>query len=85
LIDFSYDVEPLPGVYPLPVVGPLRLLRESRLNHLGKLAFRWIYWHLLLPGRHLPVPAHLSMAGKKQPTEPIVRDAVATTANRKKD
>ncbi|HEY3548432.1 MAG TPA: FAD/NAD(P)-binding oxidoreductase, partial [Propionicimonas sp.] len=47
LIDFSYDVEPLPGVYPLPVVGPLRLLRESRLNHLGKLAFRWIYWHLL--------------------------------------
>ena len=67
LIDFNYDVEPLPGLYPLPYVGPMPLLRESRMNHLGKLAFRWIYWNMLLPGRHLPVPSHLHMAGKKRP------------------
>ena len=40
LIDFNYDTEPLPGKYPLPVVGPLSLLQETRANHLGKLAFR---------------------------------------------
>jgi len=67
LIDFNYDTEPLLGVYPLPGVGPLRLLEESRLNHWGKLAFRWLYWHMLLPGRPLPLPAHMSMAGKHQP------------------
>ena len=39
LIDFNYDTEPLPGYYPLPVIGPLRLLGESRLNHWGKLFF----------------------------------------------
>jgi sulfide:quinone oxidoreductase len=69
LIDFNYDTEPLPGVYPFPGVGPLRLLQESRLNHWGKLAFRWLYWHLLLPGRPLPLPVHMSMAGKHQPEE----------------
>lgn len=69
LIDFNYDTEPLPGSYPLPVVGPLRLLKETRLNHLGKLAFRPIYWHMLLPGRRLPVPMAMSMAGKQVPTE----------------
>ena len=52
LIDFNYEVEPLPGHFPT-VVG-LPLLRESRLNHLGKLAFQWIYWHALLPGREIP-------------------------------
>ena len=85
LIDFSYDVEPLPGLYPLPFVGPMRLLRESRMNHLGKLAFRWIYWHLLLPGRHLPVPSHLHMAGKKRPpaTEPV--SVMASTPPLRKD
>ena len=40
------------------------LLKETRANHLGKLAFRWIYWNVLLPGRPLPLPAHMSMAGK---------------------
>ncbi|MDT0164835.1 FAD/NAD(P)-binding oxidoreductase [Actinotalea sp. AC32] len=64
LLDFGYDVEPLPGTYPLPVVGPLSLLRETRVNHLGKLAFRHLYWNVLLPGRRMPVPARLSMAGK---------------------
>jgi sulfide:quinone oxidoreductase len=30
------------------------LLKESRLNHLGKLLFQWFYWHALLPGRDIP-------------------------------
>jgi sulfide:quinone oxidoreductase len=64
LIDFNYDTEPLPGKYPLPVMGPMDLLTETRANHLGKLAFRWIYWHVLLPGRPVPLPAHMSMIGK---------------------
>lgn len=64
LIDFNYDTQPLPGTYPLPVIGPMNLLKETRANHLGKLAFRWIYWNVLLPGRPMPLPAHMSMAGK---------------------
>ena len=66
LIDFNYDTEPLTGKFPIPVVGPMPLLEESRMNHWGKLAFRWIYWHMLLPGRKIPIPALMSMAGKNQ-------------------
>jgi sulfide:quinone oxidoreductase len=66
LIDFNYDVEPLPGKFPLPAVGPFSLLGESRANHWGKMMFRWMYWHLLLKGRELPIPAQMSMAGKWQ-------------------
>ena len=64
LIDFNYDTEPLPGKYPLPGVGPFTLLGETEANHWGKLLFKWMYWHLLLPGRELPLPALMSMAGK---------------------
>lgn len=64
LLDFNYDTEPLPGTFPLPAVGPFGLLRERRSNHWGKLMFRWVYWHLLLKGRPLPIRTHLSMAGK---------------------
>lgn len=64
LIDFNYDTEPLPGKYPLPLLGPMDLLKETRTNHLGKLAFRWIYWNVLLPGRPMPLPANMSMVGK---------------------
>jgi sulfide:quinone oxidoreductase len=64
LIDFNYDVEPLPGRFPLPFLGPLKLLEESRLNHWGKLAFRPLYWNALLPGRPLPVSTRMSMRGK---------------------
>jgi sulfide:quinone oxidoreductase len=64
LIDFNYDTEPLSGKYPLPGVGPFSLLQETDVNHWGKLGFRWAYWHLLLPGRPLPVPTLMSMAGK---------------------
>jgi len=64
LIDFNYDTEPLPGKYPIPALGPFSLLKETEVNHWGKLAFRWMYWNLLLPGRPIPLPAHMSMAGK---------------------
>ncbi len=64
LIDFNYDTEPLPGHYPGPLGLPL--LRESRLNHVGKLLFESLYWHSLLPGRDLPgVGASMPAAGKK--------------------
>jgi sulfide:quinone oxidoreductase len=69
LIDFNYDTEPLPGYYPLPAVGPFGLLRENSRNHWGKLAFRWMYWHLLLPGRPIPLPDHMSMTGKQRPAK----------------
>jgi sulfide:quinone oxidoreductase len=52
LIDFNYGTEPLPGRFPGSVGLPL--LKESHANHLGKLAFEWLYWHSLLPGRELP-------------------------------
>jgi len=65
MIDFNYDTEPLPGRYPLPLVGPMQLLGESRLNHFGKLAFRFVYWNALLPARRVPVPNRMSMAGKQ--------------------
>jgi sulfide:quinone oxidoreductase len=67
LIDFNYGTEPLPGSYPVPVAGPFRLLGETAVNHWGKLAFRWMYWNMLLPGRPIPLPAHMSMAGKHIP------------------
>lgn len=65
LIDFNYDTEPLPGKYPLPGVGPFSLLKETEMNHRGKMMFRWLYWNVLLPGRPIPLPALMSMAGKK--------------------
>jgi sulfide:quinone oxidoreductase len=67
LIDFNYDTEPLTGHYPGPVGMPL--LKESRLNHLGKLLFQSVYWHGLLPGRELPgIRAAMPTAGKNQST-----------------
>jgi sulfide:quinone oxidoreductase len=76
LIDFNYNVEPLPGKFPLPGLGPLPLLKESRLNHVGKMLFRWIYWNMLLPGRHIPgTSAHMSMRGK-QPLPPTPEEQV---------
>jgi sulfide:quinone oxidoreductase len=67
LIDFNYEVEPLPGRYPSSL-GPLPLLKESRLNHMAKLAFQSIYWHMLLPGREIPgISAQMQMHGKRSP------------------
>ncbi len=67
LIDFNYDTEPMPGKYPVPGVGPMSLLKETKANHLGKLGFRWAYWNVLMPGRPMPISADLQMAGKKVP------------------
>jgi sulfide:quinone oxidoreductase len=67
LIDFNYDTEPLPGHYPGPVGLPL--LRESHLNHLGKLMFEWFYWHALLPGHSIPgISSEMPAAGKHHAT-----------------
>ena len=64
LIDFNYDTQPLPGKFPLPGMGPFSLLQESRVNHWGKMLFRWMYWNILLKGRELPIPAQMAMSGK---------------------
>ena len=64
LIDFNYDVEPLPGKFPLPGLGPFSLLQESRMNHWGKVLFRWMYWNILVKGKPMPITAQMSMAGK---------------------
>ena len=68
LIDFNYDTEPVGGHFPGPVGLPL--LKESRLNHLGKLMFAWLYWHVLLPGREIPgIPTVMPSTGKRFPVE----------------
>lgn len=66
LIDFNYTQEPVEGSFPFAGIGPLRLLKESKMNHIGKLAFKWIYWNILLKARQIPfVTAHMQTAGKK--------------------
>jgi len=65
LIDFNYTHEPVEGTFPFPGVGPLQLLKESRSNHMGKMAFRWVYWNMLIKGVHIPfVSATMSEKGK---------------------
>ncbi len=66
LIDFNYTTEPLPGTFPLPGIGPFGLLKNTKMNHYGKVLFRWIYWHILLKGKELPIEADMTMAGKKR-------------------
>jgi len=69
LIDFNYETEPLPGRFPF-AGGPMPLMKESRLNHLGKLMFHPIYWNMLLPGHHMPgIPTDMPVSGKKFPSE----------------
>ena len=67
LIDFNYDTEPLPGKYPLPVVGPLSLLKETRANHLGQARLPLDLLERPAPGPAVPLPALMSMAGKHVP------------------
>jgi len=72
LLDFNYELEPVPGKYPLPFIGPFTLLRETRFNHFGKLAFKWIYWNLLLKAVPMPgIGPHLSCVGKEIPGEAL--------------
>ena len=69
LIDFNYDTEPLPGRFPASVGLPL--MKESHLNHLGKLMFQWLYWHSLLPGRDIPgVHSAMPTSGKDRRSSP---------------
>jgi sulfide:quinone oxidoreductase len=78
LIDFNYETEPLPGRYPGGVGLPL--LKESRLNHIGKLLFQPFYWHGLLPGRDVPgIGSAMPTAGK-----PAVAGHGAAPAPRRK-
>jgi sulfide:quinone oxidoreductase len=67
LIDFNYKVEPLPGKYPFPGIGPFGLLEESYMNYWGKMMFRWVYFNLMLKGKDLPLEPQMFMAGKKRP------------------
>jgi sulfide:quinone oxidoreductase len=64
LLDFNYDQEPLPGRFPVPGIGPFALLEESKLNHIGKLSFEWMYWNILMRGRKVPLAPTMTMAGK---------------------
>jgi sulfide:quinone oxidoreductase len=65
LIDFNYTHEPVEGAFPFSGFGPLKLLKETKVNHLGKLAFRWVYWNMLLKATPIPfVPAKMKLAGK---------------------
>lgn len=67
LIDFNYKIEPLPGKFPIPVIGPFTLLGDTKINHMGKMKFRDLYWNNILRGRpigHPFVTTNLSMSGK---------------------
>ena len=78
LLDFNYDIEPLEGSFPMAHVGPFSLLKESYMNHVGKLAFQWVYWNLLLKGRlpNVPLlPSHMNFVGKDLETTPHARHA----------
>lgn len=66
LIDFNYKIEPLPGKYPFPGLGPLDLLGESFMNYMGKMMFKWVYFNLMLKGKELPLEPQMFMAGKKR-------------------
>ena len=66
LIDFNYDQEPVPEVFPFNGIGPMKLLEENRMNHWGKLAFRWVYWNMLMKGKKIPfITPKMSYSGKK--------------------
>lgn len=78
LLDFNYDIEPLKGKFPLPMVGPFELLKESYANHMGKIMFDWIYWNMLLPG-YLPMvpllPSQMNFVGKDMSTHPRIQQS----------
>jgi len=64
LLDFNYKVEPLPGKFPFPGMGPFSLLQESLSNYWGKMMFRWVYWNLMMKGKDLPLEPQMNLAGK---------------------
>ena len=68
LIDFNYTVEPLPGKFPFPGLGPFSLLGDSNFNYWGKMMFKWVYWNMMLKGVDLPLEEQMTMAGKMRPS-----------------
>ena len=76
LIDFNYDTEPVSGRFPTSVGLPL--MKESHLNHLGKLLFQWFYWHALLPGRDIP-GVHSAMPTSGKDRQQIANEEVPTS------
>jgi sulfide:quinone oxidoreductase len=68
LLDFNYDVEPLPGKFPFPGMGPFSLLQDTFGNHWGKMMFKWVYWNLMMKGLDLPLEAQMNIAGKLRQT-----------------
>ncbi len=69
LLDFNYQTQPYTGEFPLPSVGPMALLKETKANHWAKVAFRWVYWNMLIMGRPLPFTADMYLMGKKVEAE----------------
>jgi len=65
LIDFNYNQEPVAGTFPFKKLGPLNLLKESKLNHWGKLAFKHVYWKMILRARPIPfITTDMTLKGK---------------------
>ena len=64
LLDFNYKIEPLPGKFPFPGIGPLDLLGVSFSNYVAKMMFRWVYYNLMLKGSHLPLESQFVLACK---------------------
>ncbi len=54
LIDFDYENDPTRGRFPIHGLGPMSLLKETRINHLGKMAFKWLYWNRIIKGKDIP-------------------------------
>ena len=81
LIDFDYDLEPVPGHFPGRFGLPL--LKESRLNHIGKRAFEQLYWRAILPGRDIPlIHGPMPRTGKQPPAVDPAAHALRTGAKR---
>ncbi len=68
LLDFNYVVEPLPGKFPFPGMGPFSLLQDTFGNYWGKMMFKWVYWNLMMKGLDLPLEAQMNLAGKLRQT-----------------
>lgn len=60
LVHYDYAHDPSPGGFPYRGLGPFSMLRPTRLNNAGKLAFRWMYWSLLRRGGSMPFEGAMS-------------------------
>jgi sulfide:quinone oxidoreductase len=77
LLDFNYNVEPLPGKFPFPGLGPFSMLQESLANQWGKMMFRWVYWNLMMKGNDLPLENQMNIAGKVRMGAPSILEHMA--------